>query len=70
MIAIADRRNVSAVTRKGCPGTGQPLAFLLDSNENRDSTTALRLQFLVKRFGLDERRSALIAAFAFEGGIA
>jgi len=44
------------------------MIFLNTDNADNNLST-IRLQFLMSRFGLDERRSALVAALAFEGGV-
>ena len=49
---------------------GARASTIFHNTDNPDNNlSAIRLQFLMSRFGLDERRSALVAALAFEGGV-
>jgi len=67
MSILADRRNDSAATRKGCPGTGQPLAFLHDTNAFEYNQRAFQAQRLIELYGLRPERAQLIAALFFGG---
>jgi len=70
-ISVTRRRTLTH-SKEGCPShSGQPSVNVIDSNndETDNRLTAIRLQFLISRFGLDPSRSALIAALAFEGGV-
>jgi hypothetical protein len=51
--------------RKGAPTTARPLTDFINSNADKDSATALRLQRL-RPFGIVGQRANLIAYMAWE----